>query len=176
MKKLCFSILFFLVLIACQDVNQAEKPENLIPKEKMVEVLTELSLLHGARSYNKNMLEEKGIAPYPYLMEKYSIDSTTLVQSNNYYSENYGEYEDIYEKVKQRLEVLLKKYDSIREMEERKRDSLKILERDSLELPDSLKVQDSLEQDSLQRRLPGPMSRKINTFRIKDSVVQEGIR
>ena len=123
MKKLCFSILFFLVLISCQDLGHMEKPENLIPKEKMVEVLTELSLLHGARSYNKNMLEDKGIAPYPYLMQKYGIDSTTLVQSNNYYSENYKEYGVIYEKVKQRLEILLKKYDSIKEIEERKRDS-----------------------------------------------------
>ncbi len=176
MKKLAAGILFFLFLISCQDVERTKKPDNLIPKEKMVEVLTELSLLHGARSYNKNMLEEKGIAPYPYLMEKYGIDSTTLVQSNNYYAENFKEYGDIYEKVKQRLEILLKKYDSIKEVEERKRDSLRTLERDSLELPDSLKIKDSLVQDSLQRKLPGPISRKINTFRIKDSVVQEGIR
>ncbi|WP_209310007.1 DUF4296 domain-containing protein, partial [Salinimicrobium oceani] len=121
-----------------------EKPENLIPRGKMVEVLTELSLLHGARSYNKNMLEEKGIAPYPYLMQKYGIDSAQLVQSNNYYAQNYREYGYIYEEVKQRLELLMKKYDSLREIEEKERDSLRNLNKDSLDLP-----VDTLQQDSL---------------------------
>lgn len=171
MKKLSWAIILVLILNSCQDVERMERPKDLIPQDKMVEVLTELSLLHGARSYNKKLLEEKGIAPYPYLMEKYGIDSTQLVQSNNYYAENYREYNDIYERVKQRLELLLKEYDSLREIEERERDSLRTLERDSLDLPI-----DSLQQDSLQRRLPGPISRKLNSFKIQDSVVQKSIR
>lgn len=172
MKKLSWVIILALILSSCQDVDRMEKPENLIPQDKMVEVLTELSLLHGARSYNRNMLEEKGIAPYPYLMQKYGIDSAQLVRSNNYYAENYREYSDIYEEVKERLELLLKKYDSLREIEEKERDSLRILNKDSLNLP-----VDSLQQDSLQRRLPRPISRKINSFNINDTVrSQENIR
>ncbi|NJW54281.1 DUF4296 domain-containing protein, partial [Salinimicrobium sp. CDJ15-91] len=137
-------MILVLILSSCQDVERMEKPENLIPRGKMVEVLTELSLLHGARSYNKNMLEEKGIAPYPYLMQKYGIDSAQLVQSNNYYAQNYREYGYIYEEVKQRLELLMKKYDSLREIEEKERDSLRNLNKDSLDLP-----VDTLQQDSL---------------------------
>ena len=172
MKKINWVVILVLILTSCQDVERMEKPENLIPQDKMVEVLTELSLLHGARSYNRNMLEEKGIAPYPYLMEKYGIDSAQLVQSNNYYAENYREYSDIYEDVKQRLEVLLKKYDSLREIEEKERDSLRKLNKDSLDIPI-----DSLQQDSIQRRLPGPISRKISTFKIGDTTGrQENIR
>ncbi|NJY61153.1 DUF4296 domain-containing protein [Salinimicrobium sp. CDJ15-81-2] len=172
MKKLSWVIILVLILSSCQDVERMEKPENLIPRGKMVEVLTELSLLHGARSYNKNMLEEKGIAPYPYLMQKYGIDSAQLVQSNNYYAQNYREYGYIYEEVKQRLELLMKKYDSLREIEEKERDSLRNLNKDSLDLP-----VDTLQQDSLQRRLPAPISRKINSFNINDTVGrQENIR
>ena len=159
------------LMVSCQERQRTSKPENLIPESKMVDVLTELSLLHGARSYNKTMMEEKGIAPYPYLMEKYGIDSAQLVQSNNYYAENYRQYNRIYERVKSRLEVLLKEYDSLREIEERRRDSIRDLQpRDSLELQTLPK--DSLGIDTTMGRLPQPVSRNINSFRrsVRDTI------
>lgn len=160
------------ILVSCQEVQRTSKPDDLIPENKMVEVLTELSLLHGARSYNKNMMEEKGIAPYPYLMEKYGIDSAQLVQSNNYYAENYRQYSRIYERVKQRLEILLEEYDSLREIEERRQDSLRAISgEDSLDLP-----VDSLQRDSLRKRLPQPVSRSVETFRNWDTINREDIR
>lgn len=161
MKKIVWAIVFLMILVSCQEVQRTSKPDNLIPENKMVEVLTELSLLHGARSYNKTMMEEKGIAPYPYLMEKYGIDSAQLVQSNNYYTENYREYNRIYEQVKARLESLLKEYDSLREIEERRRDSIRELEGNPL---DSLRPGDTLEIDSITRELPQPVSRNINAM------------
>lgn len=156
MKKILSVILLMIMLISCQDIKHTPKPENLIPEEKMVEVLTEISLLHGARSYNKNMMEEKGIDPYPYLMNKFGIDSVQLVRSNNYYAENYKQYKRIYDKVKSRLEILMAEYDSIREIEERKQDSIR-------KLMDSVSVNgeeiDSLIPDTVIRNLPDPVFR-----------------
>lgn len=156
MRKLLSVILILLIFISCQDINRSAKPENLIPENKMVDVLTEISLLHGARSYNKTLMEEKGINPYPYLMDKFGIDSVQLVRSNNYYAENYKQYNRIYEKVKIKLEVLMQEYDSIREIEERKQDSIKILiKSDTL----NRKEVDSLSRDTMNRSLPSPISR-----------------
>ncbi|WP_324719859.1 DUF4296 domain-containing protein [Salinimicrobium sp. HB62] len=152
-----FSALF--LLISCQDINRTPKPDNLIPEEKMVDVLTEISLLHGAKSYNKSQMEEKGIDPYPYLTEKYGIDSLQLVQSNDYYAQNYKQYKRIYDSVKVRLETLVEEYDSIREMEQRKRDSLREKPgKDSLPIP--RRRFDSLIPLRMEKPLPAPVSRQ----------------
>lgn len=133
------------------------KPDDLIPEDKMVDVLTELSLLHGARSYNKNQMEEKGIDPYPYLVEKYGIDSVQLVKSNEYYAQNYKQYKRIYDSVKVKLENLVAEYDSIREMEKIKRDSLDNFRKDSL--PYRGPGNDSLVPLRMEKQLPTPVSR-----------------
>lgn len=142
--------------MSCQDVERTEKPDDLIPEEKMVEVLTELSLLHAARNYNKNLLEETGLNPTTHLWNKYDIDSLQFVRSSDYYSENYRQYEQIYDQVKERLELLKVTYDSIREEEERIQDSLKAQEpQDSISAPKVRIREDSLEvvPDTTNERL-----------------------
>lgn len=124
MKYFSFIVLCLLLMASCQDVKRSEKPEDLIPEDKMVNVLTEMSLLQGARSYSKQELERRGIKPDEYLWEKFDIDSARFANSNNYYSENYVVYQRIYEKVKDSLETLKSHYDSIRELEEEERDSI----------------------------------------------------
>ncbi|SDK88518.1 protein of unknown function [Salinimicrobium catena] len=175
--RLLYALLIMALFAGCQDIQKTPKPEDLISKDKMVDVLTEISLLHGARSYNVNLLEEKGIDPNKYIYEKYDIDSLQLVKSNDYYAANYRDYQDIYNNVKERLEALKVEYDTIRVREERRKDSLRKLERDTL-LEDSIRKpeRDSLLQDSIRRprkdslllkkfrrgdkQLPVPMSRR----------------
>ncbi len=124
MKYFTFIAICLLLITSCQDIERTEKPEDLIPEDKMVNVLTEMSLMQGARSYNRQELERKGIKPDEYLWKKFDIDSARFASSNNYYSENYVVYQRIYEKVKDSLETLKTHYDSIRELEEKERDSL----------------------------------------------------
>ncbi len=158
MKKLLGVLTALILLASCQDIDRTPKPDNLIPEDKMVEVLTELSILHGARSYNKNLMEEKGINAYPYLTNKFGIDSVQLVQSNNYYAENYKEYQMIYDRVKERLEILMEQYDSIREMEEEKRDSLRrVPGKDSI-VPRKF-INDTLVPRRIDQGLSVPVSR-----------------
>ena len=90
--------------MSCQDVQKTEKPDDLIPEDKMIDVLTELSLVHAARNYNKFKLENTGINPDEYIYEKFDIDSLQFEKSNDYYSEQYTQYERIYDSVKVRLQ------------------------------------------------------------------------
>ncbi len=157
MKKLLGILTALILLVSCQDIDRTPKPDNLIPEDKMVEVLTELSILHGARSYNKSLMEEKGINAYPYLTNKFGIDSVQLVQSNNYYAENYKEYQMIYDRVKERLEILMEHYDSIREVEKKKKDSLRrVPENDSI-VPRKF-INDTLVPRRINQRLSVPAS------------------
>ena len=49
MKYSSVIIILLLGLVSCQDVERMEKPEDLIPKDKMADVLLEMSLLQGAK-------------------------------------------------------------------------------------------------------------------------------
>lgn len=166
MKFLIPLLLFVLLVSGCQDVDKTPKPKDLIPKDKMVDVITEIALLHGARSYNKNLLEEKGIDPSRYIYEKFSIDSLQFARSNDYYAAHVKQYQEIYLEVKERLELLEDEYDSIREREERRRDSIRELEEgDTLpRVNDSTKkVGRGILLDKFQgndRQLPLPVSRR----------------
>lgn len=141
MRKVAALLVFVSVLFSCQDIEKTPKPENLIPEEKMVKVLTDISLLHGARTFNRKLMEEKGISPYEYLWEKYRIDSSQFRKSNDYYAENYKQYQRIYDSVKSRLEILQLEYDKIREREERRQDSIREL--------DTLKIKKDIPKDTL---------------------------
>ena len=163
---------FFLLVLAfgsCQEIDRTPKPKDLISEPKMVDVLTEVSLLQGARSYNKPLMDEKGIEPYNYIWEKFSIDSLQFVKSNNYYSENYKQYKRIYDSVRSRLEHLKVEYDTLRMRNERKQDSLSaIAKKDTLEIK---RLRDSLIPARRERRiLPNPVSRRNDTIPGLDSI------
>lgn len=150
------------MVLSCQNIERSEKPDNLIAEDKMVEVLTEISLLNSARNFNKRLFESTGLSPEAYIYEKYDIDSIQFERSNNYYSENYDNYENIFSEVKDNLENMKVRLDSIREEEIRIQDSITAAEKvaDSLKAVDSLKV-DSLKVDSL----------KVDKTPLKDSLV-----
>lgn len=108
-----------------------DRPKDLIPRDKMVDVLVEVSLLQAARNYNKTLLEEKGIDPEDYIWEKYDIDSLQFAQSSQYYAENYRQYEQIYDRAKEKLEEYRTHYDSLGQIERRERDSLRNIGEDA---------------------------------------------
>lgn len=108
-----------------------DRPKDLIPRDKMVDVLVEVSLLQAARNYNKTLLEEKGIDPEDYIWEKYDIDSLQFAQSSQYYAENYRQYEQIYDRAKEKLEEYRTHFDSLGQIERRERDSLRNIGEDA---------------------------------------------
>ena len=167
--KHVFSIIAILLLtVSCQEVERMEKPRDLIPKEKMVDVLTELSLMNAARNYNKYVLEQKGVKLEEHLWKKFDIDSLQFVRSSNYYAENYKEYNDIYMDVKDSLEVLKVYYDSINKENQLKKDSIptqNVESRDSIEGPPRklrLPQGDTRNLPPLNRDRPVELKKEIN--------------
>lgn len=146
-----------IVISACQNVEKTEKPDDLIAEDKMVEVLTEISIMTSARNFNKREFEATGIEPEEYIYEKFGIDSLQFDRSNAFYAENYMQYENIYRRVKENLQGMKDKLDSIREVERKTNDSilaaqgdLDSLQVDSLKIKsDSLKMEQDRKLDSL---------------------------
>ena len=91
------------VLLGCQDVKRPEKPENLIPKDKMVAILVESYTGNAARSINNRMLRDQVIALDSLIYKKFEIDSLQFVNSNAYYASQLNEYIAILKEVEERL-------------------------------------------------------------------------
>lgn len=138
-------ILGLLLLLSCQNIEEVERPDDLIPEAKMVEILTDLSLLNSAKNYNKRLLEETGFRPDEYLYNKHNIDSARLAESTRYYARNSTEFESIYRKVQNNLNRMRDNLEKVQAEEERIKDSIKALEPEA----------DSLVKDSVAlKRIP----------------------
>lgn len=125
MKRLILFSIAILVISCAEKLIQ--EPENLIPAEKMIDVLNDLSILSAAKTANNSTLDNSGIETMKFVFEKYGIDSTQFVASDRYYASQPVEYESIYSKVEVRLEAETKRRKEIKEL----KDSLKTVERDS---------------------------------------------
>ncbi len=105
MNKLQRIIILCLVFSCNNTLNQNNKPpENLISKEKMVDIIYDMTLINVAKGVNKSILENNGITPEQYLFNKHSIDSMLFAKSNEYYSYDLKTYQTIYDNVKIKLE------------------------------------------------------------------------
>lgn len=108
-----FYALFVVLLIwSCNDKVTYEKPENLIGKEKMTDLLYEMHIAIGTSNI-KNVHLEKNRNYMSLVYDKYGIDSTQFASSNLYYTSNIIEYEEIYEEVERRLDTLKKYHQAV---------------------------------------------------------------
>lgn len=110
--------LFFLV--SCTSNTIYKKPKNLIPKDTMVSLLTDMYLASSAK-HTKNKMLEKEVNYMILVYEKYGIDSLRFEVSNTYYTSKLEEYNDMLKEVKQRIKVQNTAFDK----EIRKKDSIK---------------------------------------------------
>ena len=100
-KGVLFFILISLILSCKEEV--IKKPENLIEKEIMVDVMYDLALLEAIKYQSPNALETHKINPDEYIYKKYKIDSAQFAQSNIYYASDYKEYKKMYDQINSRL-------------------------------------------------------------------------
>ncbi|MBW8242234.1 DUF4296 domain-containing protein [Muricauda oceani] len=134
MKYIFTYILGFVILVSCAE-KVVDEPENLIPKEKMTEILHDLAILNAAKSGASRKFKDSGIDVMEFLYAKYDIDSAQFSQSDLYYASIPLEYQSIYKDVEARLsrqkdtlEAIGKRLnDSIREANIRRTDSLKAI-------------------------------------------------
>ena len=135
MNRLVSTLVLISLVFSCNNIDRPKKPDNLISTDRMVDIITDISLMNAAKGLNKDLLEKNAINPTNYIYKKYNIDSTQFASSNNYYAYDVKEYEKIYMKVKERLENKKAEYELLQEQEKKEKDSIrkaKKKERDSI--------------------------------------------
>jgi len=132
----------------CTSNTILEKPKDLIPKEQMVDLITDLFLANEAKSI-KNENLERNINYSPLIYEKYKIDSLRFKESNLYYTSKIDEYNDILNEVDKRLKTLLEEFEA------------SITEKDSI---------DSIDKSlrDFKNKRPNNTSEKVELEKIED--------
>jgi hypothetical protein len=134
MQKKCFffGILAFsgLLFYACGSSHK-DKPLNLIPQQKMEEILYDLAIIDGARIADPQGIIEANIEQQGFIFKKYDIDSAQFAQSNHFYSKDLDIYIAMYERVLSRIEKEKVLLDTIVKKNKQINDSIKKMELDT---------------------------------------------
>lgn len=125
MNKISYLFFLSIFFMGCTSNTIMKKPDGLIPKNQMVELLSDMLIASGAENI-KNLDLERNVNYFPLVFEKYSIDSTRFKESNFYYTSQIDDYEKILKKVDERLKAMKEKIDQ------------------------EIKLQDSLKNDSIR--------------------------
>ncbi len=102
MKNL-FVILLAILLTSCGE-KLLDKPEDLIPKDKMINILRDITILNSARSTSVTVLHDYKIEPTTFVFSKYGVDSLQFVTSDKYYASLPNEYEAMYVEIEKQLD------------------------------------------------------------------------
>ena len=113
MSKKIYILCIGFFIVACTSNTIIKKPDNLIPKDQMVDLLTDMLLAAGGQSV-KNVDLQRRINYFPIIFEKYNIDSTLFKESNYYYTSRIDDYDEILGKVDARLKSLRAKFEKER--------------------------------------------------------------
>ncbi len=136
--------------MACTSNTIIKKPDHLISKNQMVDLLSDMLIASGAENI-KNEDLERNVNYFPLVFEKYGIDSTRFKESNFYYTSRIDDYEEILKNVEERLKEQKKVLDKQIELKDSlKRDSLKNLRENFKKVPKKSGKMDSLKMDSLK--------------------------
>ncbi|MEC4049968.1 DUF4296 domain-containing protein [Flavobacterium sp. SUN046] len=108
MKKLILLFTLLLVGITSCKEEGPKKPKHFIEKNKMVDMMYDLSILEAAKAqnivYQNNFPTAKN-----FLKKKYNVDSLTFAENTKYYASDLKEYKKMYETVKARIDEDIKK-------------------------------------------------------------------
>ena len=113
MMRLATCVILSVVLWSCQHVERPVKPDDLISKEKMVLIMTDVYLGNAARSVNNKVIRQNALKLDSMIYSKYGIDSMQFVRSNTYYTSRLDDYAEIFTGVEERLTNYKQTYDSL---------------------------------------------------------------
>ena len=109
-RKLFF--LMSLVTFSCTESVQNRPPNDLIPPQKMSQILADIILMKNIKRNNSFIKDKKRLLVPQYLYDKYGIDSSQLASSQSYYAKNPKKYLPVFKLVQTQLKKL---NDSIQE-------------------------------------------------------------
>ena len=118
MKKR-ISLLAILTLLGCKD-DLVKKPDVIIEKSKMMDIMYDLALLEAIKYQNPAVLDSNQIRPKQYIYKKYKIDSLQLAQNNVYYAADYKSYKVMFEEVVKRIANEKKRANAAVKLEQKK--------------------------------------------------------
>ena len=97
------TVIILIILVGCKK-ELVKEPKRLIEREKMVNIMYDLSLLEAMKVENPALMDSFKYNSNQYIYKKYKIDSVQFAQSNIYYAADYKEYEKMYNQIKARLD------------------------------------------------------------------------
>ncbi|MCW2119184.1 DUF4296 domain-containing protein [Flavobacterium sp. 7A] len=102
MKKIGI-IIFLFFWVGCKE-EIVKKPDNLIDKNKMVDILYDLTLLNVVKYQYADTLKKYKGTELEYIFKKYQVDSLQFAKSNSYYAADYKHYKDMFDQIKDRIQ------------------------------------------------------------------------
>ena len=124
MKKIIILLAIVVVFLSCKD-EVVKKPNRLIEKETIINIMYDLSVLDGIKYQNPASLDSFKINPKKYIYKKYKVDSLQFAKSNIYYASNYEEYSAIVDEVNTRLVATKAGVGALIKAEEKKKKPIK---------------------------------------------------
>ncbi|HEY4650000.1 MAG TPA: DUF4296 domain-containing protein [Pontibacter sp.] len=101
MKRL-FPILFCLALLGCKQQNDANAPEGLLPRAKMVQILADVHTMEALIEANVNYPDTAMMAynkQQKAILQKYGVTAGQFYSTYTYYSTHLPEMDKLYEVV-----------------------------------------------------------------------------
>lgn len=141
MIRTTYLILVVILMFSCQDKVKYEKPEGLLGKQEMIDILYDMHLAVGTSNI-QNVHLEKNRNYTSLVYEKYGIDSTRFAEANVYYTAHIQEYEEIFEEVERRIAAL-------KEVMEPQKDSTSTI---SSKIREAERKHDSIENSLILRK------------------------
>lgn len=119
MKKIVLFLAILTLFISCKE-EAVKKPERLIDKDVMVDIMYDISILDAIRYQNPTSIDSFKINARDFVYKKYKVDSVQFVKSNIYYSSDYQDYKLMFDQVNKRIDRQKKVTDSLIKLEEKK--------------------------------------------------------
>ena len=113
MKKQIFFVFVVMFLYNCTSNTIYKKPTDLIPKDTMAILIHEMIIAASAKNIKTINLQRK-INYFPFVYDRFKIDSTRFMKSSLYYTSRIDDYDEILSKVKTTLEIEKKKYSTLK--------------------------------------------------------------
>jgi hypothetical protein len=120
MKKTILFLVVLTFLVSCKE-EVLQKPERLIEKDVMLDIMYDLSVLEAIKYQNPVSLDTFKINPRDFILKKYKVDSLQFAKSNVYYASDYEDYKLMFEQITKRLETTKKSADSLVTVEKKKK-------------------------------------------------------
>ncbi|MCG2460678.1 DUF4296 domain-containing protein [Flavobacteriaceae bacterium F89] len=104
MKKGLYLLALLFFVVACAE-KVIKEPNNLIPMDKMEDILYDIAITTAARNINAELLRKNNVEVMAYIYAKYGIDSIQFAESDIYYASIPSNYEAIYSKILDSIKI-----------------------------------------------------------------------